>query len=79
MNGILGALLLDNNLIQNRRHQRRIDFPGEAQRLVQRLPDGRDVQFLRRLIFFFLPDGRQFSMALQNLGVEGIVALLEFF
>ena len=78
MNGILGAFLLDNNLIQNRRHQRRIDFPGEAQRLVQRLPDGRDVQFLRRLIFF-LPDGRQFSMALQNPDVEGIVALLEFF
>ena len=41
------------------RHQRRIDFPGEAQRLVQRLPDGRDVQFLRRLIFFFLPDARR--------------------
>ena len=42
------------------------------------MPDGRDVQFLRRLIFFFLPDGRQLSLALLDLGVEGIVALLEF-
>ena len=75
INIILGAFFLDDNLIQNRRHQCRIDFPGEAQCLVQCPPDGRDIQFFGSPVFFLLPDGRQLSLALQNLGVEGIVAL----
>ena len=42
MNIILGAFFLNNNPIQNRCHQCRINVPGEAECLVQSLTDGRD-------------------------------------
>ena len=42
MNIILGAFFPNNNPIQNRCHQCRINVPGEAECLVQSLTDGRD-------------------------------------
>ena len=75
---IFGAFPLYNHPVQNRCYQCRINVPGEAECPVQGLTDGRDVQFFGGPAFFLLPDCGQLSLASQDLGVKGIVALLEF-